>query len=425
MRGHVDEANRDNGRGAIAQSAVRRSNLARVLGEVRFSGTHSRAALATRTGLTKATVSNLVNELIERGLVRETGRRQAGNVGRPGRILELDGGSSAALGLEVNANYLAVRGVDLADRVLVDRRVAFDAVRVGASRTVGELARLAGEAIAELEESGARLVGIGVAVPGLVDVPSGTVRYAPNLYWQDVPITEWLRRRLALGEDTTITVDNEANLAALAEFGDESNTVSELVYLTGELGVGAGLVSEGGLLRGSDGYSGEIGHVPVDPYGRKCRCGQHGCLETKIGLAAAARTAAPDLVGTFREPEEQARILLRRAEAGNPQALTGLDEIGRWLGVGISIAVNMLNPGGVVLGGYFATVSPYVVPTAMRELRARTVAGETAVCPITASVHGFTAAVRGGTSVITEEVFRDPSRVPAGAGEKYRAAGDV
>lgn len=394
------------------QTAVRRGNLARVLGEIRQPGAHSRAAVAARTGLTKATVSSLVTELIERRLVRESGRQQAGSVGRPGRLLELDGGSVAALGLEVNANYLAVRGVDLADRVLVDRRIGFDAVATGASESVGELTRLAEEAIAQLRRSGARLVGIGVAVPGLVDVPSGTVRYAPNLLWQDVPIAEWLRSRLDLADGTTITVDNEANLAAVAEFGCETNSASNLVYLTGETGVGAGLITDGRLLRGSDGFSGEIGHIPVDPSGPRCGCGQIGCLETRIGLAAALRTAAPELSGTSRDPEELAQALRERAEAGEPQALAGLDEIGRWLGVGISVAVNMLNPGTVVLGGYFATVSPYVVPTAMRELRNRAVAGEAAICRITASAFGFTAAARGGTGVITEEVFRDPLRAP-------------
>lgn len=408
-----DASTRDIGRGLVDQAAVRRVNLARVLGEVRLPGTHSRAGLATRTGLTKATVSSLVTELIERGLIRESGRRQAGNVGRPGRLLELDGGSVAALGLEINANYLAVRGVDLAERVLVDRRIGFDAIRAGASSAVAELTRLAREAIAELEHSNTRLAGIGVAAPGLVDVPSGTVRYAPNLLWQDVPIAEWLRERLDLPADTTITVDNEANLAALAEFGSDPEATPNLVYLTGEIGIGAGLITDRRLLRGSDGFSGEIGHIPVDPYGRTCGCGRSGCLETKIGLAAAIRAAAPDLAETSRDPEEQAQELLRRAEDGQPQTLTGLDEIGRWLGIGISVAVNMLNPGTVVLGGYFATVGPYVVPTAMRELRSRAIAGEAAICRITASAFGFTAAVRGGTSVIVEEVFQDPLRAPS------------
>jgi predicted NBD/HSP70 family sugar kinase len=409
-RGRAVGTSRDS---VVDQASVRRTNLARVLGEVRRPGPHSRAAIAARTGLTKATVSSLVAELIERGLVRETGRRQEGSVGRPGRLLELDGGAVAVLGLEVNAHYLAVRAIDLADRVLVDRRVAFDAVHAGSERAINELARLALDALAGLGGAGAGLVGIGVAVPGLVDVPSGRVLYAPNLLWQDVPIAEFLRARLVLPERVSVVVDNEANLSALAEFRHAPDAAPDLVYLTGETGIGAGLVVGGQLLRGSDGFSGEIGHIPVDPCGETCGCGRIGCLETKIGLAAAIRAAAPDLADEVADPQQQAQALLRRAETGDPRTLEGFDEIGRWLGIGISILVNMLNPGAVVLGGYFATVAPYVVPTAMRELRARAVAGDAAICRIAGSTFGFTAAVRGGTSVIIEQVLQDPLQVPA------------
>src|SRR5205085_1195506 len=112
-----------------------------------------------------------------------------------------------------------------------------------------------------------------------------------------------------------------------------------LVYLTGDVGIGAGMIVDGKLLRGSDGFSGEIGHIPVDPNGPQCGCGRHGCLETYIGLTAAIRAVAPDLDGMAGDPEEVAALLRQRAQAGEPRALAGLDDIGRWLGVGISILV--------------------------------------------------------------------------------------
>ncbi len=410
MSDDAGEAGRQTARHVVDQTAMRRSNLARVLGEIRRPGSHSRAAIAARTGLTKATVSSLMAELIDRRLVRESGRRAEGSVGRPGRLLELDGSAVVALGLEVNAHYLAVRAVDLADRVLVDRRVAFDAVGAGSESAISELAVLARDALGKLDHAGVELIGIGVAVPGLVDVPTGQVLYAPNLHWQNVPIAQRLRAHLHLHERLSIVVDNEANLSALAEFRNDPDAVPNLVYLTGEIGIGAGLITGGQLLRGSDGFSGEIGHIPVDPGGEICGCGRIGCLETKIGLTAAIRVAAPDLSDEVADPEQQAQVLLRRAQAGDPQVLAGLDDIARWLGTGISVLVNLLNPGAVVLGGYFATVAPYVVPTAMRELRVRAVAGDAAVCRMTASAFGFTAAVRGGTSVIVEQVFQDPLR---------------
>ena len=402
----------------VDQSAVRRANLALVLDEVRRGDVVSRADIAARSGLTKATVSSLAAELIDRGLVRETGLRRDGAVGRPGRSLELDGRRVTALGLEINSQYLAALGTDLAGRVVVERRVGFDATRADAATTLDQLAALAREALAALDAvASSPPAGIAVAVPGLVDAESGHVHYAPNLEWRSTSITGALRDRL--GVDVPIAVDNEANLSALAELHSTAAPAADLVYLTGEVGVGAGIVAGGRLLRGSGGFTGEIGHVPVDLGGSECGCGRRGCLETKIGLPAVLRAAAPDLAEQDADPQDQARALRQRAEAGGPQAMSGFDEIGRWLGIGVSMLVNLLNPEVVVLGGYLGTVAPYLVPAAMRELRERSVAGDAAICRITASTFGFSAAVRGAGSTVIEEVFRDPLRVPAAE----RAAG--
>ncbi|MFC7340171.1 ROK family protein [Saccharopolyspora griseoalba] len=409
------EAGRLGGASGVDQTAVRRANLARVLDEVRRGEVVSRAEIAARSKLTKATVSSLAGELIERGLLRETGLRREGAVGRPGRSLELDGGGISALGLEINSKYLAARGTDLAGRVIVERRLGFDAMNLPPEATLDRLAELASEAIAELADQGsprAFLAGVAVAVPGLVDAGTGRVRYAPNLEWRGVAVADALRERL--GGEVPIVVDNEANLSALAELHAMPEPADDLVYLTGEVGVGAGLITGGRLLRGAGGFSGEIGHIPVDLDGQPCGCGRRGCLETKIGLPAVLDAAAPDLVAAGADPQDQAHALRARAEAGGPEALAGFDEIGRWLGIGVSMLVNLLNPEAVVLGGYLGTVAPYLVPSAMRQLRERAVAGEAATCRITASSFGFSAAVRGAASIVVEEVFTDPLRIPSG-----------
>ncbi|MEU4131347.1 ROK family transcriptional regulator [Streptomyces wuyuanensis] len=404
------------GRAPADQVAVRRANLVRVLGEVRSAGPLSRATVARHTGLTRATVSSLVTELIERGLLRETDFQQDGTVGRPGRRLEIDGRAVAALGLEINSRYLAAWSTDLAGRTLSERRVVHDATREGAERTIRALAAIAAELLGEARAAGVRTAGIGVAVPGPVDAADGSVRAAPNLGWRDVPVARLLRELLGLADEVAVVVDNEANLAALAERGDAGSRAADLVYVTGETGIGAGIVADGGLLRGAGGFSGELGHLQVDPAGERCACGRIGCLETKVGLTAAIRTAAPDLAAdgaagaATRDPQELAGELLRRAAEGDPRALGGLDEIGRWLGIGLAIPVNLLNPEVIVLGGYFATVAPYLLPAAMRELRERAVAGDPAVSRVTGSALGFTAAVRGAAGVIVEEVFADPAR---------------
>ncbi|MFD3569950.1 ROK family protein [Streptomyces sp. NPDC058671] len=400
------------------QVSVRRANLALVLAEVRSSGPASRATVARGTGLTRATVSSLVGELIEHGLVREADFQQDGSVGRPGRHLEVDGRTVGALGLEINSRYLAACSVDLAGRTLQERRLVHDATTRGAEETIRALASLAGELVEHAGRAGVRMAGVGVAVPGPVAVATGRVRSAPNLHWHDVPVAELLRSMAALPDDLGVVVDNEANLAALAEWDHSHAGVTDLVYVTGEAGMGAGIVSGGRLLRGASGFSGELGHVQIDPAGARCACGRTGCLETKVALPAALRTAAPDLAlaagaegGAAWDPQEQAAELMRRAASGDPRTLAGLDEIGRWLGTGLSVPVNLLNPEVIVLGGYFAAVAPYLLPAAMRELRARVVAGDAALCRVTGSAFGFAAAVRGAAGVIVEEVFADPGRV--------------
>ncbi|MFD7441245.1 ROK family protein [Streptomyces sp. NPDC059909] len=416
------EAARSPGAAPVDQAAVRRVNLVRVLREVRTAGPLSRATVARHTGLTRATVSSLVSELIERRLLRETDYQQDGTVGRPGRRLEIDGRGVAALGLEVNSRYLAAWSTDLAGRRLQERRLVHDATHQDAEHTIRTLAGLAAELIDAARGAGAHTAGIGVAVPGPVDIATGFVRSAPNLHWRDVPAAALLRELLDLPDEVSVVVDNEANLAALAERGHGRSSAADLVYVTGEAGIGAGIVAGGRLLRGSGGFSGELGHLQVDPAGERCACGRSGCLETKVGLPAAMRLAAPDLAdgmtpegisagAASHDPQEQAGELLRRATAGDPRALTGLDEIGRWLGIGLSIPVNLLNPDVIVLGGYFAAVAPYLMPAAMRELRERAVAGDAAVCRVTGSALGFTAAVRGAADVIVEEIFADPGRV--------------
>ncbi|MFJ8660549.1 ROK family protein [Streptomyces sp. NPDC093795] len=405
-------------RNPMDQVSVRRANLALVLAEVRSSGPASRAAVARGTGLTRATVSSLVAELLACRLVRETEYQLSGSAGRPGLQLELDGRTVAALGLEINSRYLAGCLIDMAGRTVQERRLVLDATAQDADETIRALASLAVELLGHAARSGVHVAGIGVAAPGPVAAATGRVYSAPNLHWEDIPVAERLRTVAALPDSMSIVVDNEANLAALAEWEHAHPGVADLMYVTGEAGLGAGIVAGGQLLRGASGFSGELGHVQVDPDGARCACGRTGCLETKVALPAALRTAAPDLVepagergGTAWGPQEQTAELARRAAAGEPRTLAGLDEIGRWLGTGLSIPVNLLNPEVVVLGGYFASVAPYLLPATMRELRARVVAGDAALCRITGSVYGFGAAVRGAAGVIVEEVFTDPARV--------------
>jgi predicted NBD/HSP70 family sugar kinase len=212
-----------------------------------------------------------------------------------------------------------------------------------------------------------------------------------------------------------VRVDNDANLAALGEFamGGEAGT-PDLVYLTGETGVGGGVMVDGRLLRGAEGFSGEIGHMPLNPGGNLCGCGRRGCWETMVGLAALLRLAAtPDdaVCDPSLDLEQRLDVLSHRAEAGDRRTLEALELVGTALGLGASILINVFNPRVLVLGGYFASLGHYLLEPMLGEMRGRVIAPDAGACRVALSTLGFAAASRGGAHVALEAVLDDPTLV--------------
>jgi predicted NBD/HSP70 family sugar kinase len=406
------------GAGSAAEPTDRlaghRANLARTLRHLRTGGPRSRSAIAAALGLHNTTVSSLVDELIARRLIREVDVQYPTGAGRPGRGVGLNP-DVGAVGIEINVDYLSVYGCDLTGRTVIQKRVAFNAMRSDVERCLDDLAEAARRTLAELERRGVTPVGLTVGVPGLVDTARGVVVLAPNLDWHDVPVVAHLARRL--DSSVRIGVENDANLAAIAEHaGGVAAGTDNLVYLTGEVGVGGGVILDGRLVRGADGFSGEIGHLPVDPAGDRCGCGRIGCWETKVGLAELVRRAAPDLaygVDLDHAPdlEERIREIARRLAARDRAAVTAIAEIGTWLGHGGTVLVNLFNPRLIVLGGYFAEFADHLIPAAQARLAHLAVAGAARPCHFVASHFGFTAAARGGATVVIARTIDNPTEV--------------
>jgi predicted NBD/HSP70 family sugar kinase len=239
------------------------------------------------------------------------------------------------------------------------------------------------------------------------------VRFAPNLGWRDLDLRGDLTRALR-GPAYAVDVDNDANLAVLAEhrYGQHAGTAN-LAFLTGDVGIGAGVVVGGRLLRGGRGFTGELGHVQLSADGERCACGRRGCLEALVGVATLVRRALPDqpagepVVDFAPEIEE----IVRRARAKDPTALEVLTEAGRRLGHGASILANLVNPEVVVLGGYFVPLAPWLLPAAEAELAERTVAPRAGGCRIVASTLGPAAAAVGGAARVLDDV--DAGHLPS------------
>ena len=387
------------------QTTVRRANLGVVLQHLAATGPCSRARVAAGTGLTRGTVSSLVGELIDLGVLRETGEDESpGRVGRPAQTLELADGT-VALGLEVNVDYLAVSLEDLTGQIRYERQVFVDNRKSAHGPVLDRLARMARQALDEAERQRLLVVGAAVAVPGLVEPTSGLVLRAPNLGWTRLGVAGELQQRLP---GLPIRIENEANLAALAEHWQGSaSSLRSFIFVFGEIGVGAGIFVDGELYRGAHGFGGEFGHMTVDPSGPVCACGSRGCLETFVGQEVIARRCGVE-VAAGGQVQSITTELVRRATAGDADVLWTLDDVGSTLGTALASAVNLFDLDAVVLGGCFGPLSPWLAVSVQLSLRERVLAAEWSTCEVYPSALGELAAVRGAAALILRDVLSAP-----------------
>ena len=389
------------------QTTVRRANLGVVLRHVAAEGSRSRAQIAAETGLTRGTVSSLVTELIDLRLVRETGEATSPRgIGRPGVALEL-GDVVVGVGLEVNVDYVAVSVEDLTGAVRYERRRYGDNRDSSPGPVLDRLGTTAREALEAAERDALRPVGISVAVPGLVEEASGTMVFAPNLGWYDLPVAAEIEARLGL----PVHVENESNLAALAEHWTGAAVgIDDFVCVFGEVGVGGGIVLGGRLFRGSHGFGGEFGHISVDPDGAACACGSRGCVETLVGQESIARAAGiSPTTGRSRSLTDE---LVRRATAGEPEVTRVLAEAGHSLGIALASTFNVLDLQAVVLGGCFGPLAPWLVDEVRQTLEQRSLAARSGSFQVLPSAFGDGAAVRGAAALSLRRVLDAPWAAP-------------
>ncbi|NMO33121.1 ROK family transcriptional regulator [Streptomyces sp. GMY01] len=376
------------------QQGMRRRNLARVMHTVSAEGPLSRAAVASRIGLTRAAVSTLVDELIRSGLLEELGPERPGRVGRPGSALAVSGRGPAGVGAEVGVDHLAACVVDLRGEVRAR------AVRHGTNRgrspepVAEELTALISQVVAEAEAQGLWPAGLAVAVPGLIARDGRTVVRAPNLDWHDTDLGA------LLPDEFGSVVDNEANFGALAELWLGEGTPQDFLHVSAEIGIGAAVVVDGRLLRGTRGFAGELGHVPVEPEGPACPCGGRGCLEQYAGEEAVLRAAG------LTAGEGRVGLLAARAAEGDEAVRRALRDAGRALGIALTGAVNLLDPEAVVLGGALAGLAPWLLPALEAELDRRT-AGP--ACPVSVSRLGPEGPLLGAAHSVIRTVLDDPA----------------
>jgi predicted NBD/HSP70 family sugar kinase len=398
---------------------VRRHNLSLVLRLLGTRGPRSRAGIAAVTGLTRATVSSLAAELADLGLVRDLGPDAGHRRGRPATLLELDGSHVVTIGIELNVGFISIYVRDLGGREVLQRRISQSASGAAdPALLVDVLRREIGTTMQLIGEQDRHVSGLTVAVPGVVDIDRGLVRFAPNLGWRDVRLLDAIRD--VVGPRVALWLDNEANLGALAEFraGSQAGTPN-LIYVLVENGVGGGLIVDRSLQRGASGAAGEIGHMTIQPVdGRLCGCGSRGCWETLVGLPALLRATVPDVADEIladRELASEARtaVVVERAKDGDPVVLAALEAWAEWVGVGLANLIDLFDPDAIVLAGHLCALAPFTLQRVIETAAANSLPGSLRSCRIEVSSLGFSAAALGGAIHAAERIFTDPTLIAA------------
>lgn len=392
-------------REAIGQRSetVRRANLSAIASELHLRGPLSRSELVARTGLTRSAIRGLIGEFVVADLAREARSASLGVPGRPSPLVRPNQARAVVLAVEITVDSLGVALVGFGGAVLDRRRVDRPREHLAVDQILGDLADLAGPVLSRIPSPDA-LVGVSVGVVGLIRRSDGQVLLAPNLGWHDVPLAPRLAE--ALGTSVDVAVANEADLGVLAEHRRGAAVgVDDVIYISGEVGVGGGILVGGLPLEGSHGYAGEIGHVLVNASGSPCRCGSIGCWETEIGEQAL-------LVRAGRPPgggRAAIDAVLAAAERGSRGELEAIEETGRWLGVGIAGLVNIFNPRLVVLGGLFARIHPFVAGTVGEALDDRALAAPRELVQVVPAALGADATLIGAAELGFEPLLRDPA----------------
>jgi predicted NBD/HSP70 family sugar kinase len=346
------------GPAGATQDEVRRRNLSTVLRYVHVHGPTSRAELTGAMQLNRSTIGALTAELVNAGLVREElpTRQAGGGAGRPSLVVVPRSERVYVFAFDIGVDYLIAARVGLGGAVLDRRELYRPRGDYALDDIVAHLSRFSGEMLARTA-LGSTCVGIGAAVAGVVRERDGLVRFAPNLDWVDEPLGGALSAALAdYGIDAPVAVGNDADLGALAEHVRGAAAGStDAVYLTGEVGVGAGIIVGDQPLRGHSGYAGELGHTVVNPAGRLCRCGARGCWETEIGEKAIL-----DAAGHPDGPRSTVPAVVAAAAGGDPRAAAAIRHVGEWLALGVGNLVNIFNPEVVIFGGLLRDILPAV-----------------------------------------------------------------
>jgi glucokinase-like ROK family protein len=398
------------------QEKVRKINKSVVLNTLRLNAPISRARLANLTGLNRGTVSNIINDLLDEGLVSENEQEES-KIGRPGVSLGLRPDGGAVIGLEIGVDFISLLLTNFVAGTLWETRVQTNPSQSPTS-IINQAEQLVDQALSIAKEQRLRPLGLGIGMPGLINIHRGELIIAPNLNLKNVPLRLMWNQRFHL----PIYIENEANLAALGEyyFG-VARGVDNFIYLSSGIGLGGGIMIDGHLFRGGHGYAGEIGHMQRDPQGERCGCGRIGCWETQVGPRAVLRRVKKELqvhsdqtlldacLGDFNNLTFE--MVVKFALEGNILCRQAIEDIAANLGAGIADLVNVFNPELVVIGGALILGKDILQPIIEKTIFSNVLQPSADGLRIAFSERGANACALGAVAIVLDDILREMTLV--------------
>ncbi|WP_041842795.1 ROK family transcriptional regulator [Actinoplanes friuliensis] len=379
-----------------SQEEIRRQNLGALLRYVHVHGPTSRAELTSRLGLNRSTIGALAADLVTAGLVTEEAPTTVRRAGRPSLVVSPCSERVYAIALSIEADRLRAACIGLGGRILDLREVPREPGST-ALETIAPLAAVAREMAGGLAED-ALCTGGGVAVADTTRDEDGRIRIGGA----DEELNAALDAEF--GSGPAFVAGDMADIAALAEhIRGVAAGLDDLVYLHGDLGISAGIITGGRLVAGHRGHSGKVGHMVVNPDGLPCGCGSKGCWETEIGAAALLRHAG-------REPGEPGAVLdvLRAAARGERTSRAAVHQVAGWLGFGVANLVNVVNPDLVVFGGALREVYIAGAGVVRRRLDGIALPASREHVQLRAATLGRNAALIGAAELAFDRLLADP-----------------
>lgn len=333
------------------QQLVKQINKTLVLEKMMNEAPISRAYIAKELGLNKGTVSSLVSELIDEHLVFETGPGESSGGRRP-VMLTFNKDAGYAIGVDLGVNYILSILTDLKGNVV--REIYQHITNTEYENVFSIIKKSINDLIESAPDSPYGIIGIGIGVPGIVN-NQGEILIAPNLHWENVQLKEQIEKTFNL----PVVIENEANAGAYGEklFG-AGKDFNNMIYVSAGIGIGVGIIIDGELYTGNNGYSGEMGHTIIMVDGKKCSCGSVGCWEIYASEKALLEHVKEKHI--INSECLTIEMLIEEAEAGNDAIIEVFKEIGKYLSVGINNIIKTFNPQQVIIGNRLAMLQKWI-----------------------------------------------------------------